>query len=101
MTGEGRTLPRAIKDGESGCRHPAESVGRFMSDVCADCDADVGDQSSAETCTLCDFRVAVVAAHRLGDVALHVTRTRPLGDDARCLECVLDDLTRLVVQVNR
>lgn len=54
----------------------------------------------AETCTLCDFRVAVVAAHRLGDVALHVTRTRPLGDDARCLECVLNDLTRLVVQVN-
>ncbi|MGZ4640184.1 MAG: hypothetical protein ACXV2J_14120, partial [Actinomycetes bacterium] len=43
------------------------------------------------------IRLAVVAVHRLADVALHVTLTRPFGEDARCLECCLDDLTRLVI----
>lgn len=51
----------------------------------------------SQTCTLCDTRLAVVAVHRLDDVALHVTRTQPWGEDARCVECCLDDLTRLVV----
>lgn len=49
------------------------------------------------SCAACDTRLAVVAVRRLGDVALHITRTEPWGEDARCLECVLDAVTRLVV----
>jgi hypothetical protein len=79
------------------CTHTLPDRGRFEVDVCHACGADVGECSSAEVCTLCDSRLAVVGAHRLGDVALHVTLTRPWNEDARCLECVLDDLTRLVI----
>lgn len=49
------------------------------------------------SCAACDTRLAVVAVRRLDDVALHVTRTEPWGEDARCIECVLDAVTRLVV----
>ena len=83
------------------CKHDADDLGRYEPDVCHGCGADVGDMAAAEVCTLCDYRIAVVSARRLGDVALHVTVSRPLGDDARCLECVVDDLTRLVVPAAR
>lgn len=78
------------------CKHDGDDLGRFEADVCHGCGG-YFPEPSAEICTLCDSRLAVVGAHRLGDVAIHVTLSQPWNEDARCLECVLDDLTRLVV----
>lgn len=78
------------------CTHPLPDLGRFEQDVCHACGEDVSE--GAPDCAVCGMRLAVVAVRHLADVALHVTRTRPFGDGARCVECCLDDVTRLVVK---